>query len=517
MAGRRRRGAAVTLPVSLPGQGMGFGMLVLLGGSIIATGLPVWALLLGVSTVFAVGGLAAGSISPAILSALPLRIVGLLDNDLLQALPLYVFVGVLLQRLAVADAIDHTLERALRCAGAAAGRSLAALGVGLLVAPMNGSVASSASLLSRLVAPRLHGLPAARALTLVSAAATIGVVVPPSLVLILLGDAMMRAHTQASNLPGVAPGMALGAARIINTQDVFRAALLPAAGVLALWAALAWWLARPASTAAADQAVEPPAPLPPGEAATALVAVAVILALLSGVFLGKVFAVEAAACGGVLLLGYALLSRALTPGQWREVLLDSLALSGALFALLVGATTFSLVFRLFGSDVVLASWVMTSGLGGQATAALVLLFVGLSALVLDAFEIIFVIVPIVAPALIARLGDAQQAAVLLLLVLQLSFLIPPMGYAVMMVRARSGLPAVRTVALFKALLPFVLAQLLLVVAVFFVPRLVHGLDEAAPVAAALSPADDADLTRRIENMSRPEDDTASPAASGAAP
>jgi TRAP-type mannitol/chloroaromatic compound transport system permease large subunit len=509
----------MTLSVPLPAQeALGFGMLALLGGCIVATGLPVWALLLGVSTVFAVGGLAAGSISPAILAALPLRIVGLLDNDLLQALPLYVFVGVLLQRLAVADAIDHALERALRGAGAASARSLAALGVGLLVAPMNGSVASSASLLSRLVAPRLHGLPAARALTLVSAAATIGVVVPPSLVLILLGDAMMRAHTQASHLPGVAPGVALGAARIINTQDVFRAALLPAAAVLALWAALAWWQGRPATTAAQEQAADDPAaPLPPGEAATALVAVAVIVALLTGVFLGKVFAVEAAACGGVLLLGYALFSRALTPGQWREVLLDSLALSGALFALLVGATTFSLVFRLFGSDVLLASWVMASGLGGQATAALVLLFVALSALVLDAFEIIFVIVPIVAPALIARLGDAQQAAVLLLLVLQLSFLIPPMGYAVMMVRARSGLPAVRTAALFGALLPFMLAQLLLVVTVFFVPRLVHGLDEAAPVAAAISPADDADLTRRIENMSRPEDDTASPAASAGAP
>lgn len=502
---------------SLLGPGTGFGMLAVLGVLIVGTGLPVWALLLGVSSAFAALGLAAGSITPSILAALPLRIVGLLDNDLLQAMPLYVFVGVLLQRLAVADALYRSLERALRVTGGAAGKSLAALGVGLLVAPMNGSVASSASLLSRLVAPQLRDLPKARALTLISAAATIGVVVPPSLVLILLGDAMMRAHTEASNLPGVAAGVAVGAARIINTQDVFRAALLPAAGVLVLWAVLGWWQARRPAEALPAGEVDGPDPLRPGEVVTACLAAAVILALLTGVFLGKVFAVEAAATGGVLLLIDALIRRALTPAQWREVLLDSLALSGALFALLVGATTFSLVFRLFGTDTLLASWVMGSGLGGEATAALVLLFVGLTALVLDAFEIIFVIVPIVAPALIARLGDAQQAAVLLLLVLQLSFLIPPMGYAVMMVRARSGLGVVRLPKLLGALLPFLLAQLVLVVAVFFAPRLVHGLDEAVPVAAEMPPADDAEVMRRLESMGQPVDADSGPATPGSAP
>ena len=158
--------------------------------------------------------------------------------------------------------------------------------------------------------------------------------------------------------------------------------------------------------------------------------------LLGAVFAGKMFAVEAAATGGVVLILVALASRALSWQQWRVLLADTLSLSGALFALLVGASTFSLIFRLMGTDRRIAELVLNSVLSPQLTSALVLLAVALCAWVLDAFEMIFVIIPIVAPALIAKLGDAQQTAVLLLLVLQLSFLILPMGYAVLMARAR---------------------------------------------------------------------------------
>jgi len=214
-----------------------------LGLLIVTTGLPVWALLVGVASGFAALGLGTGVMDLGILAALPGRLVGLLEHDLLQAMPLYVFVGVLLQRLTVADALLSSLARAFRPLGSGPSQSLAALGVGALLAPMNGSVASSSALLSRLVAPRLGHMLPARATVLISAAATVGVVVPPSLVLILLGDAMMRAHTEASNLPGFS-ATAAGGIRIINTQDVLHAALIPAACVLLLWALVACWQAR---------------------------------------------------------------------------------------------------------------------------------------------------------------------------------------------------------------------------------------------------------------------------------
>ena len=149
----------------------GLWMLLALAALMLATGLPVWSLLVGVASLFAAIGMAAGVFDAGVLGAVYPRLHNLLENDLLQAMPLYVFIGVLLQRLPVADALFRSLARVFHRSGA--GASLAALGLGTLVAPMNGSVASSSALLSRLVAPRLHALPPARGLGLISAAATI--------------------------------------------------------------------------------------------------------------------------------------------------------------------------------------------------------------------------------------------------------------------------------------------------------------------------------------------------------
>jgi len=460
-------------------------MLLALAALTVTTGMPVWTLLIGISSVFAMGGLATGVLDLNVLSVLPSRLVGLLESDLLQALPLYVFVGLLLQRLALADALFSVLVRKLSPLGG--GHALGALALGALVAPMNGSVASSAAMLARLVAPRLGGMEAPRATALVSVAATIGVVVPPSLVLILLGDAMMRAHTEASNMPG----FVLGQTRIINTQDVFHAALLPALAILLLWALVARWQSRAVPLAVPETTRT--------QAVVATLAGAGIVLLLAGVFTGKLFAVEAAATGGTVLVVSTLAMRVLSGAQWRALLAETLALSGALMALLVGATVLSLVFRLLGTDRWIAQVLQASPLPMAWTAAGVLLLVALCAWVLDAFEMIFVVIPIVAPPLIALLGDAQQAAVLLLLVLQLSFLIPPMGYAVMMARA-SAIQPVSSRHLVRALAPYVLVQLALVATVFAAPWVVHRLD-AVVVPVVEDSVQDIEL--QMQEMSAP--------------
>lgn len=471
----------------------GLWMLLALALLITTTGLPVWALLIGTATAFAAFGWLVGLIDLPVLSAISGRTLGLLENDLLQALPLYVFVGILLQRLTLADTLFSVLARLFHWTGA--GTSLAAFGVGALVAPMNGSVASSSAMMARLVAPRLAQMNTAAATALISVSSTIGVVVPPSLVLILLGDAMLRAHTEASNLPGYV----LGSQRIINTQDVFHAALMPAGVVLLLWMLVAWWQGR-------QSVCGPPKPRLSG--AQWLVSVGVIvvtLLLLSAVFLGKLFAVEAAATGGVLLIMVTLASRGLGRTQWRAVLSDTLNLSGALLALLVGATTFSLIFRLFGTDRWMTSLVMNSHLAPLLTAALVLLLVALCAWVLDAFEMIFVIIPILAPLLIALLGDAQQVAVLLLLVLQLSFLMPPLGYAVMMARSNSGLSRSSVWDTLRALRPYIAVQSTVTLWVFFMPSVLHTFDAPLQVQAPISAEDlDQQMREMADKSDQPE-------------
>lgn len=485
-------------------QTAGLWMLLALGVLALWTGLPIWALLLGVSGVFASLGLALGVFTAPVLSALPMRLVGLLEHDLLQAMPIYVLIGMLLQRTAIAEALFGTIAAVARpiCRSTTGANALASLGVGALTAPMNGSVAASSALISRLSARRLQSAPAGLATALVSAAATVGVVVPPSLVLILLGDAMQRAHTEASQLPGY---LQTGQ-RIVGTQDVLHAALPPALVLLLLWALIVWWMASraprdPAHEATSSAQIE--TRLRPSQTGLALAAVTGIGLVLAGVFTGRLLAVEGAAAAGCALAAGIAITRSLSWREWQAVLTETLALSGALFALLVGATTFSLVFRLFGTDALLSAWLMQEGLAPWSVAALALGLVLFCALVLDAFEMIFVIVPIVAPVLVLRLGDAQQAAVLLLLVLQLGFLLPPVGYAVLMVREyrrRDGAPQAPAAELLRALAPFLGAQLAVIALVLAAPRMVHWLDDPQGTSVSTDVPTTDDITRQMEDL-----------------
>ncbi len=445
----------------------------------IGTGVPVYAVLLGTASVFAAAGVLAGAIDGRILGALPSRLVGLLEHDLLQALPLYALVGALLTRLPLAGLLHRAGEHVFRASPAAP--ELAALGVGALLAPMNGSVGASLHTLGRSVAPALtaRGTPPAEATATVAVASTLGIVIPPSLVLLLLGDAMMRAHTEAVNVTHAA-------VRIVNTQDVMRAALVP--GALVLLVALLWvaWRGRRAAT------VRPP-PMPWRQLAVAMVAALVIVLLLGGVAIGRLYAVEAAASGALLLFGYAVASRQIDRPRMRAVLDDAMTLTGLLLALLIAATTFSLVLRAFGTDVLVAR-----GLAALAAHPLLLLgavlggFVACS-FVLDAFEMVFLVVPIVMPPVLMAVPDPAWVATLALLVLQTGFLLPPFGYAVVMSRAM--MPAApRLRALSQALLPHLLLQATIVGAVFAFPQLTQWTRpvETAPLATPAG-AQDAEL------------------------
>jgi tripartite ATP-independent transporter DctM subunit len=472
-------------------EAAGLWMLLAAAAGLLGTGLPAFAVLMGVSGLFAAIGLATGDLELALLTALPSRIIGLLENDLLQALPLYILMGALLNRLPLAD-------RLFRCGVALGGRTaaaapLATLGLGALLAPMNGSVGASVAMLSRSVAPKLaeHGVPAANSTALVCVASTLGVVIPPSLVLILLGDAMMRAHTEAANATKAM-------VRIVNTQDIFRGALVPAALFLGLSLLVASLLG---GRSAAPKAWQRPHR---GEWATAAIAALFVVGLLAGVAAGYFYAVEAAAMGGTALLLFGLLSGGLLSSGWRAgafraVLRDTMAVSGALFALFVAATTFTLLFRAFGSDRLLDAWVSHVPGGTTGTAITVLVVFALAAFVLDAFEIVFVIVPIVMPPVLVRAPDAVWISVLALLALQASFLVPPSGYAVMMARGALAEKAPLR-ALTRALAPFLAAQLVVLALVVLLPPLAHLAQPAGADAPPTGKLDDEAARKRFNDM-----------------
>jgi tripartite ATP-independent transporter DctM subunit len=466
-------------------ESAGLWMLLAVAIVLLATGLPAYAVLMGVSGLFATAGVLMGGVEYPLLTALPGRIIGLLETDLLQALPLYVFMGALLNRLPLAD-------RLFRC-GVALGRhsggapALATLGLGALLAPMNGSVGASVAMLSRSVAPKLsaRGVPAPESTALVCVASTLGVVIPPSLVLILLGDAMMRAHTEATN---VTKAMV----RIVNTQDIFRGALVPAAMFLALCLVVAWWLGR--KTKARGPVEHPTA----SEWATAAISGVFVVGLLAGVAAGYFYAVEAAAMGGTALLLFGWATGGLRAGVFGHVLRDTMAVTGALFALFVAATTFTLVFRTFGTDHLLDVWVKQVPGGATGAAIAVLVVFALSAFVLDAFEIVFVIVPIVMPPILTQAPDAIWISVLALLALQASFLVPPSGYAVMMARsAMAEKTAIRPLA--RALAPYLAAQLVVLALVVALPQLSHLAQPKGFDASPLNTKMDDDAARKKFN------------------
>jgi TRAP-type mannitol/chloroaromatic compound transport system permease large subunit len=445
---------------------------------LLATGLPAWVVLLGVALGFSVAGLATGALTLPILTALPPRLIGLLEQDLLQALPHYVLMGALLNRLPLAHILFKVGTYAMR--GTRSAPQMMSLVLGMMLAPINGSVGASVSMLTRTVQSRLAAAGAGihDSAALICAGSTFGVVIPPSLVLILLGDAMLRAHTEAVNATHEA-------VRIINTQDLFRGALLPALMFFVLCMAVAWWSGRKAKT------LEPSERPALSDWLVAGATFLFLVGLLAGVALGYFYAVEGAAAGGMALVLFGLTTRTLTLQVMRDVLRDTMALSGALFALLIAATMFTLVLRIFGTD----RWVadLIGGLqGGQGIVlAAVLLALALSALVLDAFEIIFVVIPIVMPPLLMRVPDAVWVAVIALLMLQASFLLPPLGYAVLLIRGEMKVAlSIRKLA--RALAPYVGMQLLVLGLVLACPSMVHLAEpqEAVKPATADDTSDD---------------------------
>ena len=460
----------------------------------VATGLPVYAVLIAVATLFAAAGVAGGAFDLGLFGALTPRLVGLLEQDLLQALPLYALVGALLNRLPLAAQLHRGGQWLLwRSAGAA---EMSALTVGALLAPMNGSVGASLHLLARGLAPGLAaaGVPAAEAGATLCVAGTLGVVVPPSLVLLLLGDAMMRAHTEALHAGGAA-------VRVVNEQDLMRAALVPGALVLAVSIALVAWRARrrqPGIATVIDTGGPPPSRR---DALVAAIVALPIAGLLVAVAAGRLYAVEAAATGALLLVAYA--TTKLDRAAWQQTLRAAMALTGLLFALLVGATAFTLVLRAWGTDRLVADWLTTQAAHPMRLLALALLGLAACSFVLDAFELIFLVVPLVMPPVLQVVPDPAWVAVLALLVLQLGFLLPPFGYAVAMSRLLLR-PAPGLRSLSRALLPHLLAQAAIVGLVFACPQLTRWTRPDEPAAAApKGPAAEEEVERLMREMSAP--------------
>lgn len=412
----------------------------------------------------------------ALLNALPSRIYGVLNNETLMAIPLFIFMGVTLERSRVAEDLLEALARLF--GNWRGGLGIAVLFVGLMLAAAKGVVGATTVTMGLIVLPAMlrHGYDPRLAAGTVAATSTLAQVFPPATVLVLLGDQIANAWQSAQLSKGVF------APQAVTVTDLFAGAIVPGFLLVAMYLAyligVAWL--RPDMSPAMP--FDPDAPKGAALALSllrALVAPLVLIFIVLGSILGG-FATptEAASVGAVGALVLAVWRSGFSNELLTGIVGRTAQMSSMIVLILIGATMFSLVFRGFGGDDLVQR--SLAGLpGGPAGAVLVvMLAVFLLGFVMDAFEIILVIVPIVAPALLAMPGiDPVWLGVLLAVNLQTSYMHPPLGPTIFYLRSVAP-PELTTKHIYLGVIPFILIQLVALVVLWFVPQLATALPTA---------------------------------------
>jgi tripartite ATP-independent transporter DctM subunit len=440
--------------------------------ALLLVGYPVAFTLAGVSLGFAGLGTALGIMDFALLGALPARIFGIMTNDVLLAIPLFIFMGVMLERSRIAEELLETMGRLF--GGLPGGLGVSVIVVGVLLAAAKGVVGATTVTMGLIVLPTMlrHGYDRALAAGTVAATATLAQIFPPATVLVLLGDQLSNSYQAAQLAKGnFAP-------QTVTVADLFAGAICPALVLVLLYLlyVVAVAVVRPKKSPAI--AADPAAPVGAAFGArliSALVApFALILAVLGSILAGIATPTEAASVGavGAILLA---IRKAGAKGLLLPVMIRTTQITSMIFVILVGATVFSLVFRGLGGDG-LVQRTLTNLPGGVAGAVLaVMVAVFLLGFVMDAFEIIFVVVPIVAPVLLQMPGvDPVWLGVMLAVNLQTSYMHPPLGPTLFYLRGVAP-PEVTTRDIYLGIIPFVLIQLAMLIALWFAPGLATSL------------------------------------------
>ena len=439
--------------------------------TLLFAGYPVALTLGGVSLAFAVIGQLAGVMSFGLLGALPQRIYGVMTNEVLLAIPLFIFMGVMLERSQIAEELLETMARLF--GALPGGLGIAVLIVGVLLAAAKGVVGATTVTMGLIVLPTMlrHGYDPRLAAGTVAATATLAQIFPPATVLVLLGDQMSNAFQAAQLSKGTF------APQSVTVADLFAGAIIPGFALVGLYLLYLLGMAffRPKTSPAlpSDPHARHGLALARRLVAVLIAPVLLILAVLGSILGGIATPTEAASVGAV---GAILLTLAkLGPGGLARVLVPVMArttqVTSMIFVILIGATLFSLVFRGLGGDD-LVHRTLADLPGGTAGAILaVMLAMFLLGFVMDAFEIIFVVVPIVAPPLLQMPGvDPVWLGIMMAINLQTSYMHPPLGPTLFFLRGVAP-PEITTRHIYVGIIPFVLIQLCALVVLWFAPGL----------------------------------------------
>ncbi len=444
------------------------GMLLTLLAALLA-GFPVAFTLSGVALLAGGVGALAGQFDFSFVAAFPNRIYGIMTNDLLIAVPLFVFMGVMLERSRIAEELLTTMG--LLLGTMRAGLGIAVTCVGALLAASTGIVGATVVTMGLLSLPTMlkRGYDPSVACGSICAAGTLGQIIPPSIVLILLGDQISAAYQQAQLAQGNFSPEA------VTVTDLFVGALLPGLALVVLYMlwqylyATIWPDAMPASPEHERAAVST-AELRARVMRALVPPFLLIFAVLGSILAGLATPSESAGVGAVGAVLLAMHRRQFSLSILQDVMRSTVRMTAMVFTILVGAALFSLVFRGFGGDEMVAEF-LGSLHGGVVTAlVLTMVLMFLLGFFLDFIEITYVVIPIIGPPILMLGVDPVWFAILIAVNLQTSFLTPPFGFSLFYLRGVAP-KSVPTAAIYRGAFPFVGIQLLMLGILALLPEL----------------------------------------------
>ncbi|SDS69513.1 TRAP transporter, DctM subunit [Halopseudomonas sabulinigri] len=432
-------------------------------------GFPVAFTLGGMSLLFAGAGMALDLFEPSFLGALPSRLFGTMNNQTLLAVPLFVFMGVMLEKSRIAEDLLDAMSRLF--GGLRGGLAFSVCIVGALLAASTGIVGATVVTLGLLALPTMlrRGYDPSVATGTLAATGTLGQIIPPSIILVLLGDVLSNAYQQAQIRLGIF------SPKTVTVSDLFIGSLLPGLMLVGLYllylVGVALWQPNKLPALSPEERGE----VSWGRVLMSLLPpLLLIMSVLGSILAGIATPTEAAAVGALGAALLALAKRQLGFGKLREVAQATTEISAMVFMILLGASIFSLVFRGYGGDD-LIHHLFEQLPGGVFTATLVvMLVIFLLGFILDFIEITFVVVPIVGPVLLSMGLDPVWLGVMIALNLQTSFLTPPFGFSLFYLRGVTP-ASVPTTAIYRGVLPFIAIQILMLIIAACWPGLVTWL------------------------------------------
>ena len=421
---------------------------------VLVAGYPVAATLAGVGLLFAFIGIIFGIFDATILGFIPSRVFGIVTNQTLVAVPLFVLMGITLERTEIAKTLLESMSRLF--SKFPGGLGLAVIIVGMLMAASTGIVGATVVTMGLLALPTLleKGYDPKLATGTIAATGTLGQIIPPSIALVLLGDVLSNAYQQAQLQQGVF------APKTVSVGDLFAGALIPGIVLVAMYSLFMLFQ----TTEKKHNGVAVEKTRPKGNSYGLIKGFAppfiLIISVLGSILFGYATPTEAAALGAMGSLFLAALNRNLSFSILHEISQSTMRTTAMVFFILLGASIFSLVFRGFGGDDLVQSFFadMPGGVWGAVAVVMVVIF--FLGFILDFIEITYVVVPIVGPSLMALGVDPIWLGVLIAVNLQTSFLTPPFGFALFYLRGVAP-QSVSSKTIYRGVMPFVTLQLCL--------------------------------------------------------